>query len=60
MGVDALQMCDAATAASAWNGLLCVRSIGNTVEAVRRDIARVAQTLLRAPMPRVWGDQRTT
>jgi urease accessory protein len=48
---------DAATsriAASAWNGLLCIRCLGPELEAVRRDISLAICALRQQPMPRVW------
>jgi urease accessory protein len=45
-GVDA--------AASAWNGLLCVRAIGPETRHVRDLIAAVAQLLTDRAMPRAW------
>ncbi len=42
-------------AASAWNGLLCIRCLGTELEAVRLDLARAIVALRREPMPRVWG-----
>jgi urease accessory protein len=42
-------------AASAWNGLLCIRCLGTDLEAVRHDLIRVILVLRREPMPRVWG-----
>jgi urease accessory protein len=41
-------------AASAWNGLLCVRCLGPELEAVRHDISLAISALRRQPMPRVW------
>jgi urease accessory protein len=42
-------------AASAWNGLLCIRSLGTDLEAVRQDLSRAIVALRHQPMPRVWG-----
>jgi urease accessory protein len=42
-------------AASAWNGLLCIRCLGTELEAVRCDLVRAIQVLRPEPMPRVWG-----
>jgi urease accessory protein len=41
-------------AASAWNGLLCIRCLGRDLEAVREDVSRAISTLRERPMPRVW------
>jgi hypothetical protein len=41
-------------AASAWNGLLCIRCLGHDLEAVREDVSRAICALRRQPMPRVW------
>ncbi|MGA7324715.1 MAG: urease accessory protein UreD [Rhodomicrobium sp.] len=41
-------------AASAWNGLLCIRCLGDDLEAVRRDLSRALILLRQQPMPRVW------
>jgi len=42
-------------AVSAWNGLLCIRCLGNDLEAVRQDVSIAVSILRRQPMPRVWG-----
>jgi urease accessory protein len=42
-------------AASAWNGLLCIRCLGTDLEAVRHDLIRAILVLRPEPMPRVWG-----
>jgi urease accessory protein len=41
-------------AASAWNGLLCIRCLGLDLEAVRRDVSAAVCALRDQPMPRVW------
>lgn len=41
-------------AASAWNGLLCIRCLGGDLEAVRHDFSRIITVLRQRPMPRVW------
>jgi urease accessory protein len=41
-------------AASAWNGLLCIRCLGTDLETVRRELSRAIVTLRQEPMPRVW------
>jgi urease accessory protein len=41
-------------AVSAWNGLLVARFIAVAAEALRADVARLAERLHGAPMPRVW------
>ena len=40
-------------AVSTWNGLLCIRALGEPA-AVRRILATVITGLLRRPLPRVW------
>jgi urease accessory protein len=41
-------------AASAWNGLLCIRCLGTDLEGVRQDIMHALSALRDQPMPRVW------
>ncbi len=41
-------------AASAWNGLLCIRCLGEDLEAVRGDVSRAVSLLRQQPMPKVW------
>jgi urease accessory protein len=41
-------------AASAWNGLLCIRCLGTDLETVRQELSRAIVTLRQEPMPRVW------
>jgi urease accessory protein len=41
-------------AASAWNGLLCIRCLGTDLDTVRRELSRAIVTLRQEPMPRVW------
>jgi urease accessory protein len=40
--------------ASAWNGLLAIRFLGQDSERLRRDAARIITGLGGRPMPRVW------
>ena len=40
-------------AVSTWNGLLCVRALGEPA-ALRRILATIITGLLRRPLPRVW------
>jgi len=47
-GVD----CDAG--ASAWNGMLIVRALGRSSQAMRRMLGSVLPILSGAPLPRVW------
>ncbi len=42
-------------AASAWNGLLCIRCLGAGLEAVRRDVCNGLAVLRKEPMPRIWS-----
>jgi urease accessory protein len=41
-------------AASAWNGLLCLRCLGTDLETVRQELSRAIVALRQEPMPRVW------
>jgi urease accessory protein len=41
-------------AASAWNGLLCIRCLGTDLDTVRQELSRAIVTLRQEPMPRVW------
>ena len=41
-------------AASAWNGLLCVRCLGTDLDTVRQELSRAIVVLRQEPMPRVW------
>jgi urease accessory protein len=41
-------------AASAWNGLLCIRCLGTDLDTVRRELSRAIVILRQEPMPRVW------
>lgn len=50
----ALQGAASRLAASAWNGLLCIRCLGNDLEAVRADLSQAIILLRQQPMPRVW------
>ncbi|MEZ5850614.1 MAG: urease accessory protein UreD [Hyphomicrobiaceae bacterium] len=40
--------------ASAWNGMLLVRFLGDTATAVRQDVRDAAAVLSGMPLPRVW------
>lgn len=42
-------------AASAWNGMLIVRFLADTVAPIRHDIILLTEALTRRQMPRVWG-----
>ncbi len=50
-----LQASASRAAASAWNGLLCIRCLGTDLEAVRQDLSRAICVLRQQPMPRVWS-----
>lgn len=50
----ALDGADCETGASAWNGLIVIRSLGRSGEGVRRMLERVIPLLSGAPLPRVW------
>jgi urease accessory protein len=41
-------------AASAWNGLLCIRCLGTDLDTVRHELSRAIVTVRQEPMPRVW------
>jgi urease accessory protein len=41
-------------AASAWNGLLCIRCLGTDLDTVRQELSRAIVALRQEPMPRVW------
>jgi urease accessory protein len=41
-------------AASAWNGLLCIRCLGTDLDTVRQELSRALVVLRQEPMPRVW------
>jgi urease accessory protein len=41
-------------AASAWNGLLCIRCLGQELEAMRQDISLAVFALQQQSMPKVW------
>jgi urease accessory protein len=42
-------------AASAWNGLLCIRCLGTDLDTVRRELSPAIVVLRQERMPRVWG-----
>jgi urease accessory protein len=50
----ALDGADCETGASAWNGLIVIRSLGRSGEGIRRMLERVIPLLSDAPLPRVW------
>jgi urease accessory protein len=50
----ALDGADCETGASAWNGLIVIRSLGRSGEGMRRVLERVIPLLSGAPLPRVW------
>ena len=56
--IDAVRaaLADAASecGASAWNGMLVVRFLSRSAQALRADLARFLERLRGAPMPRSW------
>ena len=50
-----LEACACECGASAWNGLLAVRFIGPSIEALRRDATSFLMGFTGGPLPRVWG-----
>lgn len=45
----------AASAASTWNGLLAVRAMAGSAEALRQSIGRAIEAIDGRPLPGVWG-----
>lgn len=50
-----LEPCTCECGASAWNGLLAVRFIGSSIEALRRDATSFLMGFTGSALPRVWG-----
>jgi urease accessory protein len=52
---SALEEAHAEVGASAWNGMLVMRAMGETSDSVRRDVKTVIEVLSGAALPRVWS-----
>jgi len=51
---SALRVPDVVSGASAWNGMLVVRLLSDTLSAIRERITRIAPILMARPLPRTW------